>query len=239
MKLLASDIDGTLYRNYFVSNDIKKFIDEFAKRNIFILATGRNFFNFLLFIKKEEIQYNYSILCNGAFVLDNNFKVILNKKFKKIYIKDILYNLYLMEKNTEIIASHEFEQIIHLPYEKIETFYARLPDQINSLNLKLPKNNNKFINYLKKKEDLSFEYNNNYIDIIPKNINKGMAVELIRKNLKIKREDTFAIGDSENDFSMFDVVENSFYINKKKGNSAKYNVSCFEELINHMIMEKK
>ena len=115
MKLLASDIDGTLYRNYFVSNDIKKFIDEFAKRNIFILATGRNFFNFLLFIKKEEIQYNYSILCNGAFVLDNNFKVILNKKFKKIYIKDILYNLYLMEKNTEIIASHEFEQIIHLP----------------------------------------------------------------------------------------------------------------------------
>ena len=96
MKLLASDIDGTLYRNYFVSNDIKKFIDEFAKRNIFILATGRNFFNFLLFIKKEEIQYNYSILCNGAFVLDNNFKVILNKKFKKIYIKDILYNLYLI-----------------------------------------------------------------------------------------------------------------------------------------------
>ena len=65
-----------------------------------------------------------------------------------------------MEKNTEIIASHEFEQIIHLPYEKIETFYARLPDQINSLNLKLPKNNNKFMNYLKKKEDLSFEYNN-------------------------------------------------------------------------------
>jgi len=38
---------------------------------------------------------------------------------------------------------------------------------------------------------------------------------------------------------MFDVVENSFYINKKKVNSAKYNVSCFEELINHMIMEKK
>ena len=48
MKLLVSDIDGTIYRNYKVDSDIKNHITDFInEKNVFILAMGRNFVNFL------------------------------------------------------------------------------------------------------------------------------------------------------------------------------------------------
>lgn len=95
MKLLVSDIDGTIYKNYKVDDDIKKYIIEFMNnKNIFILATGRNFLNFLFFIQSENIKFNYAILCNGAFVVDNRFNILLNATFNKKNIKEILLYLF-------------------------------------------------------------------------------------------------------------------------------------------------
>ena len=42
MKILVSDLDGTIYRNKTVSAIDLKMINDFAGRNMFVIATGRN-----------------------------------------------------------------------------------------------------------------------------------------------------------------------------------------------------
>ena len=42
MKILVSDLDGTIYRNKTVSAIDLKMINDFASRNMFVIATGRN-----------------------------------------------------------------------------------------------------------------------------------------------------------------------------------------------------
>lgn len=86
-------------------------------------------------------------------------------------------------------------------------------------------------NYINNFTNLSFEINNNFIDIIPEGINKGRIVSLFMKKLGIKKEDSMAIGDSENDFSMFEVVEESYYINDKLIDEAKYKINSFNQFI--------
>lgn len=231
MQLLISDIDGTIYKNYKVEENIKEYIIEFMKeKNIFILATGRNFLNFLFFIKNEDIRFNYAILCNGAFVVDNKFNILLNVTFNKKIIKHILY-LFENNINVEITASFKYNQVVYSIENNIDDFYNSLPDEINCLSIKLETQNDVVKKYINSLSGVSIEINNNYIDIIPEGINKGRIVSLFLKKLEIKKEDAIAIGDSENDFSMFEVVEESYYINDKLTEKAKYKIDSFNQFI--------
>lgn len=232
MKLLVSDIDGTIYVDYKINFEVKKFIKEFInKNNLFILATGRNFPNFLYLIQQEKIHYNYCILCNGAFVLDNKFNILLSVKFEKKHIKGVLEYI---EKNNiiaDITASFDYQQIFYFTNSNIIEFYNKIPNQINCLSIKLKCENLDFKNVLKKIKRFNVEVNGKYIDIVPENVNKGKIVSLFMKRLSIDKHDTIIIGDSENDFSMFALAENSFYITNEMDNRAKYCIENFENFI--------
>lgn len=106
-----------------------------------------------------------------------------------------------------------------------------MPDEINCLSIKLETQNDVVKKYINSLSGVSIEINNNYIDIIPEGINKGRIVSLFLKKLEIKKEDAIAIGDSENDFSMFEVVEESYYINDKLTEKAKYKIDSFNQFI--------
>lgn len=235
MKLLVSDIDGTIYKNYKVDENIKEYITEFMKsKNIFILATGRNFLNFLFFIQNERINFNYGILCNGAFVLDNKFNILLNVTFKKIIIKELLLYIYDNNINAVITASFQYNQIVCSLDKNIVEFYDSMPDEINCLSIKMEESSDKIENYIRNFTNLSFEINNEYIDIIPEGINKGKITTLFMKKLGVKKEDSMAIGDSENDFSMFEAVGDSYYINDNLTEQAKYRIDSFNQFITIM-----
>ena len=47
MKILVSDLDGTIYRNKMVSAIDLKMINDFASRNMFVIATGRSYDDFM------------------------------------------------------------------------------------------------------------------------------------------------------------------------------------------------
>ena len=91
--------------------------------------------------------------------------------------------------------------------------------------------NDMFKNYISNFTGIAVEINNNYIDIIPEGINKGRIVSLFMKKLGINKEDSIAIGDSVNDFSMFEVVGDSYYINDNLIDKAKYKIDSFNQFI--------
>ena len=70
--------------------------------------------------------------------------------------------------------------------------------------------NLKIENESKRLKDQSIKHSKNYYcDINSKNISKGKAVEEVCKYLNISKDEVMAIGDGENDVSMFKIAKYS------------------------------
>ena len=82
-KLLVSDYDQTFYIN---DEDIEKnkiAVNEFRKKgNIFVIATGRSYADFMKKKNQYNIEYDYLIINHGATILDKKENIILMKKFQ-------------------------------------------------------------------------------------------------------------------------------------------------------------
>ena len=74
-KIIVSDYDNTFYRN---DDDIEKNklkVKEFMElSNIFIIATGRSYLDFMEKEDLYKIKYNYLILDHGATILKDDEK---------------------------------------------------------------------------------------------------------------------------------------------------------------------
>ena len=99
-KIIVSDYDNTFYQN---DDDIEKNklkVKEFMElSNIFIIATGRSYLDFM---KKEylyKIKYNYLILDHGATILKDD-EIIFTETINNSIKKDLLYDLKLEETTT-------------------------------------------------------------------------------------------------------------------------------------------
>ena len=72
-KVLISDYDQTFYLN---DEDIEKnkiYVEKFRKEgNIFVLATGRSYYDMQRKIEQYNIKYDYLIINHGASILDEN-----------------------------------------------------------------------------------------------------------------------------------------------------------------------
>ncbi len=66
-KILVSDYDGTFYINEDdIKNNIKKVKEFRNKNNIFVIATGRSYYDFEKKLDKYPFKYDYLILNHGA-----------------------------------------------------------------------------------------------------------------------------------------------------------------------------
>ena len=109
IKVLVVDYDKTFYLNDL---DIKKNIDLISKfrknGNIFIIATGRSYHDFLEKKEKYNIKYDYVLLNHGATILD---------KFD-----NVLYNFVIDEDIFEIKKLLQIEKsIMHFCCSKLES----------------------------------------------------------------------------------------------------------------------
>lgn len=249
MKILISDLDGTIYRNKNVSvPDLKK-LNQFIKENILVIATGRSELSFSFFTDQFDLHYSYVILCNGALIKDKNHRTIIKHSFNKI--NDILQIFKIVDQfqNHQISISLSFENgILNFPkyqnglYEQIKTNlnYGAIGiaieivdcsmDVVDKLYQQLPK-------------DLSFyiERNNQYIDIIPDGISKKSAIIELMNKYSFNKSDIYVIGDYYNDLSMFEINNNSFIIDnniEELNESATYVVDTICDCINIINNEK-
>ena len=195
MKVLVSDYDRTFYLNDFdIKNNIK-LVNEFRKQgNLFIIATGRSYYDFKKKVDKYKIEYDYVLLNHGSTILDKGENVIFNTYIKNTNIEELKKDLNL-EKSIEHFCCSKLESRLDFNYPNLSKIAIRY----------LP-----LVNISKIKENIENKYSNiniykvstNMLEIISKEINKSLAIKILIDKLNINKSDVYTIGDGETDIKM-------------------------------------
>lgn len=102
-KLLVSDYDQTFYLDDFDIEKNKKAVTKFkSKKNIFVIATGRSYYDFYNKQKKYNFNFDYAILNHGTTIINKNGKVLTNISINNDIIEDIKENDTLDFENVKI-----------------------------------------------------------------------------------------------------------------------------------------
>lgn len=225
--IIFSDVDGTLYdKNQIILDETKKDIKYAQKLGLdFVIVTGNPFFKKMKDIA-EELNVRYIATSNGAQIFDCVSKVnLLNKK-----IPSNLAN-QLLEKALELqLASNWWDEDMlyftsTIPKKIVEFWNARdgfnvqVQDKVTSDPYKLEFHAKegdehkideiqKIAEHMHKLEIARFKAN--HLEVTFTNISKGEACKMIAEHLNVPLANAMAIGDSDNDRSMFAVVKHSY-----------------------------
>ncbi len=235
IKLIVTDVDGTLLDNNSLLPDLnKQALIDCKKNNIgVILATGKSIAAIKPLIESLMLKLP-QITLNGAVVVDsreNNYRVLRSVKLEKNYFYELLKTI--KSKNYKPLIALIDGSILYDEYDPNFTVF----DKVNEPTFKVEKlENDEYADncvsvsvaikqtdpldsFLRQKYGSvlqivrSGEY---FFDILNPDANKGSALSFICKMLNIKKDEVAVIGDSPNDLSMFKfasikiAVKNSF-----------------------------
>lgn len=238
IKLIATDMDGTLLdENGELPKDFLSVVDTLAKNDIkFVVASGRS--HPTLHNIFQPISDKLSYICdNGAFIVENksissmeiidkeavqniiktckdipNIQVTLcgtkgmyqtncsdefNKEIDKYYIaKNIVEDLLTVEDDIFKIAICDFADAHENSYKILEPKFG---------------------------DDFSVVVSGKlWLDIMNKNVNKGIALEKIQKDLNVSYEETMVFGDFYNDIEMLKRAHYSFVMENANEDMKQY-----------------
>ncbi len=219
IKMIVSDLDGTIFNSdeegYEVSLELIEHINEFKKKGkIFTIATGRPEETSLDVIKKLGINVPY-IAYNGAKIIDKNGAEIYSETFS---LKGWFPFLKKLENEGATIIFYYNGQVLCLKhtervtmYEKKELRECKVADtKLRDKDIEVNKilvigEVDKYIEHwesLKEKVKNEFRYmisEDDYFEIIKKDVSKGKALRKLKKYLNIKDEEVVTIGNHLND----------------------------------------
>ncbi|MGL4534574.1 MAG: Cof-type HAD-IIB family hydrolase [Fusobacteriaceae bacterium] len=225
IKLIASDIDGTLLRSdRTISEATKNYIQEFKQSGgKFILATGRAYFG----VKKILDILNYE----GVIITYNGAKIINTKT------DEILHYTPVNENVTKKMIELARINGIHLNLYQNEEWYVEDSAREEGINYAslvekdpIEKNFDSFIDYnmtkilfiaeneklkelekiIKKQigEEVHITYSKKtFLEVLDKKVNKGDALKLVLDSYSILPEECAAFGDELNDKEMLKLVK--------------------------------
>lgn len=221
MILFASDLDNTLVYSYkreigkrkvcvelyegrevsFMTEKSYQLLNEIKKELCFVPITTRSAKQYQRISFEKGWFPNYALVCNGGVLL-------VEDKIDKDWYEDSLQMIQCckeeLEKGKELLQKDKFRKF---EIKKInDLFLFTKSSQPNDTMLSLKEG--------LKEEQVDVLNNGEKIYIIPKSLNKGTALERIRK--KIKANFTIAAGDSEFDISMLNKADISFVPEKWK-----------------------
>lgn len=223
-KLIALDMDGTLLRkDKTISDRTFKALKAAREKGVkVVLATGRpvrgikNYLSYLGLDKDDE----YAVTFNGSAVQTGKSGNMLFEKFMSGVDLHYIYSLSL-EYGVHIHAFNERGQLMTPVLNK----YTDVEAQINGLNIHIRDFNaispeDKIIKVMlvdePEKLDLVFsklpkelftKYSilrsaSIFLEFLDPEINKGLGLSILSKELGITREEVIAVGDAGNDIDM-------------------------------------
>lgn len=220
MKLIISDLDGTLLNNDGkVSEKSKEVLAKIKEKGYEIaIATGRSFHSANLI--RESIGIEMYLICNNGANIYNKDGSILKRHFIPIKLSKKIIDIL----NKEKISYKAFNGIdVYLPtygeiYDEIRKehnlFFIENSDSIPELEkvLIIEEDEKKLFEI----RDLMLKYfeselevvisSDDCLDLNMKNCSKKLGVETIATALNIKKDDIMAFGDSGNDYKMLQFV---------------------------------
>lgn len=228
IKLIASDLDGTLLQNVASYTEKTQYCVQKALRDgvRFIVATGRIYSSAAIFARELGTK-DYVISCNGAYVrhIDTG-EVLINELFSKSDLltvmefleeEDAFYCIYEAEaiysKKTTGLVSHYLEKNKTLPPEhriKVEI----TPDLISVVKRDRPilklvvlekdeKKLRKWKSFLQSVKGIEVvQSSDTNIEMMKAGVSKGNALKTVSDRHGISSEHVMAAGDHLNDASM-------------------------------------
>lgn len=229
-KLIALDLDDTLLTTQkTITDKNKKMIQKALSQNIkVVLCSGRTHNAVIGYAKELGIDGSsqYMITNGGAIIerLDGEivFQRMMSNDFYREFVKfikenDLHYNVVDDHGNTYTSSCEHFDKYtIMQAYENDNGLYVREPDDLpkdfeitkaiingdeQQLDEITPLVNKKFAeNYFVVRTGVGF------LEIFPKDINKGNAIKVLAQKLNLNLEEIMAMGDRDNDIPMLKIV---------------------------------
>lgn len=225
MKLLFTDLDGTLLNNNSqVSAGTKAFLDEFLTAgNKLILSSGRPKDSVLEVMRDAGLDYPGTLLScsNGAQIYDpDHCRTILAHRLPLPYItylqeKAAKYSLHIQTYTENSIVSpaddeavHFYRRRIHLPLivsPVLADALTKGPYKMLAIDLhdfdKLEAFRQEISGWANGKIQ-SIYSNNMYLELFHHDAGKGNALRFVCNYYGVSLTDAYAAGDAENDISM-------------------------------------
>lgn len=225
IKLIASDIDGTLLRSdRTISAETKNYIDDFKKAGgTFVLATGRAYFG----VKKILDELNHEgviITYNGAKIIDTRTEEILHyNPVKEKVTKRMIELARRTETHLNLYQNEEWyvedfsrEEGIHYaslvekdPVEKnFDTFtdYKMTKILFIGENEKLKELEAEIKGELGDEVHVTYS-KKTFLEVLDKKVNKGDALKILLDDYNISPDECAAFGDELNDKEMLNLVK--------------------------------
>lgn len=224
------DLDGTLLKDdYTISKYTIETIDKLEKQNhTIVFASGRMLVSIRKIIQKYFFRDFPIIAYNGAMVFVQNNGIIFEKTLdyessKKVIeflrIKNIHRQAYVNDR----LFSEEDNDKIKFYSKHADVEYKIVNDLVELLKQKEPTkllaiDKPEKLDFIKEELDNLnlkaeiFKSMNIFLDIVPKGIDKAIALNNLLEYLNIKEEKIIAFGDNHNDISLFKMADFSIAV---------------------------
>ena len=195
-KVIISDYDKTFYISNEDIEKNKKTINQFREQgNLFMIATGRSFWDFKNKVAAYNLEYNYVILNHGATILDNNDNILYNASINDNVIKDIKEDLQL-PKSIRHFCCSKLESRVDFNYKDLTKINVKYNEEIDAIKIN-ELMNKKYGEYVN-----SYYIGKNSIEIISNKTNKSKAIKLLMDKIEINTHEIYTIGDGYSDIQM-------------------------------------
>lgn len=222
MKLFVFDVDGTISSDGLTIS--KATINSIQKRldngDAMAIASGRPYIGINKYLSLFNGKHKYSIGSNGAIIQDKDGKVLgrnglLFKDFLYLYDKYKYFEgngaqIYAYDKNGNVIAFKKTD------WTDDEILYNGVQVRIISRDSFDPEEtilkvmfcaNPKTFETFELCQEYKDKYNlvpsdPKYLEIVNKNTDKALGVELLARRLGINNDDIYCFGDQHNDYMM-------------------------------------
>ena len=247
MRIVISDVDKTL--NFSDENPAIRVYDRQqieifqSLGHLFGICTGRSFSGVKKFIHDYHLKFDFMILSSGAIIVNQNNQIIKRYTLKRNEVENIVEQIKDKIINYSLTCGDIFYYSGEQKYDAsksivIKDFSEVIGNEFDSFALQFED--------VKKLEEVVEQLENNYsnsitthrnennLDISPVGCSKGNAIYELKNYLQVDEKDIYVIGDSYNDISMFEAVENSFTFftsDKLVQSKANYLVNSLGECI--------
>lgn len=225
VKLIASDIDGTLLvgNERKVSDKVISYIDKLHKRGVvFVAASGRQYGNLRNLF--EDVNDKIAYICeNGALVKYKGETILKNPMNKEMGLA-ILNDIYKVNGCEFLLSGEEVsyikpkasdykEHIENYVGNKVKVIedYSEADEEFIKISVYCKSGIEKHARYFhdkwgdKVKTTVSGKC---WLDFVAQDVNKGNALRTLKEYFGVDYEETMSFGDNYNDLEMF---EESYY----------------------------
>lgn len=259
IKLIVSDVDGTLIRKgmLHLTPRMHELIHRMQKHNIvFCAASGRPFNGLRLEFAPEKDDIAY--ISESGPVGGYKGELFYNKPLDRETVVNMVKDIRSREGGNVLYSQLDSTYLETQPgsrYHKYMTEELCYPTRLvpDLLTLTEPCYKVASCNFGGFAMDLDF-YRNKYgqdhtvvasgpywVDVIPKDINKGTCLQALMNKLGVSAEEVMAFGDQENDLAMLKLAKHAYamensmdHVKKAAGNWTNCPEDIIEEYLNSL-----